>query len=664
MFEQIEVLQIYDANTSDAAHRAVRLAAGLCAKSGATLYSLNETPEHLSQGFYAHAETVVDDLDTWLSETRPGKYRLVIHATTPSAAPIAGSVVSVEMEAWEGEATLYMASGIAGLLGDPQHPPIVPVAGHSAAHVIGYAIYCAAVGLAIKLCRGHGDETALVNGAGVLSWINWKSAIAAELGLVTKREGAQAEWPILKCKDGYAAFLFQERDWQQIVKLIGNPQLKDKKFASFAARAEYRQEYMNIISAWCESKTKSELMQCFLEYEIPGAPVLTLDDLYTDPLLNHRQSFRKQDNMQLIQPAERILRAEDTSEVRSLDNDKNTLPLAGFRVLDLGIITAGAGVSALLADMGAEVLKIESHDYPDPFRIWPGAGSKNGTESPVFKSNNRNKRGIALDLKTTKGRDAFFALAKNADIVVENFRRGVLQRLGIHFDALKAVNPSILMASVSGQGADGPGAWHTTFGSTLEASAGYASLVHYGDGAPFVSGRNLNFPDQVICLYGAAVIAQHAYDCRVKGVGKYIDVAQRDATIYLLGDLLAQQDCPPGKFFSGIFTSKDGVFVAISIPADMLPADDMTAWTRNQTAKELRGACHDLGGGACAEGDGNTILKQQSFWDNGVWTKSPAGFSVKGFPFQYQNSPMTISCEAPEVGADNSVFLSDHKRAE
>ena len=118
-----------------------------------------------------------------------------------------------------------------------------------------------------------------------------------------------------------------------------------------------------------------------------------------------------------------------------------------MRVIDLGILTAGASTSAILADLGADVIKVELPTYLDPFRGTPGTSRVEGwwNNSDAFKSTNRNKRGICLDLKSSRGRELFLQLAGQSDVVIENFRRGVMQRLGIGYDALRAANGGIIL---------------------------------------------------------------------------------------------------------------------------------------------------------------------------------------------------------------------------
>ena len=263
-------------------------------------------------------------------------------------------------------------------------------------------MFCALCALSTKLKRYQEPDVAVLDGAGVLAWVNWKAAATAELGGDLQREGENAEWPVLPCLDGYVALVFQERDWPAIVRMVGDTRLASEDFRSFRRRAANRDEYMSIIRSWAAKVSKKGLFELFAAHEIPAAPVMDEADLLEDPLLDHREAFvdaTTTEGTACRSPrlAHRIVHVEGAGEVEQVAPD-STLPLAGIRVLDLGIITAGAGVGGLLADLGAEVLKIESLSYPDPFRQWAGEAV-----SPLFKCNNRNKYGIAIDLKTDDG---------------------------------------------------------------------------------------------------------------------------------------------------------------------------------------------------------------------------------------------------------------------
>jgi len=159
--------------------------------------------------------------------------------------------------------------------------------------------------------------------------------------------------------------------------------------------------------------------------------------------------------------------------------------LGGIRVLDFTRLIAGPYCTMLLADLGAEVLKIESGAYLDPFRVVGRIDDADGwwNRSPQFRFTNRNKRGLALNLKAAEGQRVIRELAAHCDVVVENFRRGVLDRAGLGWEALKAVNPRLVFAAISSQGDTGPERMNVSFGSTLDATSGIAALTGYEGGS-------------------------------------------------------------------------------------------------------------------------------------------------------------------------------------
>jgi formyl-CoA transferase len=131
------------------------------------------------------------------------------------------------------------------------------------------------------------------------------------------------------------------------------------------------------------------------------------------------------------------------------------LPLQGIRVLDISQVMAGPFACMLLGDLGADVIKVEPPDGGDQTRRAMGFRMK-GDDSFGFLNMNRNKRSITLDLKADEDRGIFFRLAQTADVIVENYRPGVMKRLGIDYEAVRAVNPGIIYASISGFGQSGP----------------------------------------------------------------------------------------------------------------------------------------------------------------------------------------------------------------
>lgn len=680
MFGKLDVLLVCDEDAPLISRHALQFVARSCEQMGARLFAgMDYSCE--ANGFY---DCTINKIEAsspleWAQNTDPTeRKRIVLFASEPGTGEQVQfaentSAVFIETDRWQTETTLFAEAGLASLLGSPDKEPLVPKARY-AAHTIGYAALMAICALHTTQRMQAGSDIAIVNGLDVLVWVNWKAAEAGSRGVTLFREGMAAEWPVLECKDGFVALIFTEREWERLVDMVGDKRLSEPRFSSYARRAENRQSYINILQDWVRPKTHRELSGLFLKWGVPGAPVLAPQDLPNDPLLKHQkvfQNFSHNSASPLLLPK---LPHQIVAEVQAKDGGTKIsskpaqpagLPLAGFRVLDLGIITAGAGIAASLADLGAEVLKIESQSYPDPFRMWAGADKK---DSSVFKFNNRNKYGLDINLKDEEGIRTFLKLVASADIVLENFRRGVLDRLGLTFDVLRSANPSILLASISSQGHDGPGSRLASFGSTLEANSGFSSLTTYADGVPQVSGRNLNYPDQIVCLYAGGIITAAAADCRLNSIARHVDISQRECSIYQIGDVIADvSSADNAPYLDGIYQCLDDIYIAISclnsadapdIPG-IEPRDEarLRNWLSSKSFSEIEQAFSKSNCGAVKASTGIEIFENQRFWRHSVFANSPSGEMVKGFPFMLRNRKFSIWADAPSVGQHNNKFL-------
>ena len=164
----------------------------------------------------------------------------------------------------------------------------------------------------------------------------------------------------------------------------------------------------------------------------------------------------------------------------------NAPPLDGITVLDLTRVLSGPYCTMLLADMGARVIKIEQPDKGDDTRAW-GPPFVNG-ESVYFLSINRNKESVTLDFKTPEGRGLLDRLIAKADVVVENFRPGVLKKLGLDYETLAATHPRLIHCSISGFGQTGPRSQEPGYDAVIQAEGGLMSLTGAGDGPPYRVG--------------------------------------------------------------------------------------------------------------------------------------------------------------------------------
>ncbi|MFJ4290855.1 CaiB/BaiF CoA transferase family protein [Cupriavidus sp. NPDC089707] len=214
--------------------------------------------------------------------------------------------------------------------------------------------------------------------------------------------------------------------------------------------------------------------------------------------------------------------------------DLPDLPLAGLRVIDFSRVLAGPYCTALLGDLGAEVIKVEPPGGDDYRAVGPFADGKSG----LFSAMNRNKQSIVIDLKTEDGLAVARALCRGADVVVENFRPGVADKLGIGYAALRELNPSLVYASVSGFGQTGPESHRPAYDIILQAMCGLMDATGAPDGAPTMLGEAVS--DAVSGLFASWGVLAALLARERTGRGTHVDVSMFDATLSLSATLVAR----------------------------------------------------------------------------------------------------------------------------
>lgn len=346
----------------------------------------------------------------------------------------------------------------------------------------------------------------------------------------------------------------------------------------------------------------------------------------------------------------------------------NMRPLHGIRIVDFGIITAGASASAILADLGAEVIKIEGPSYLDPFRIWVGRGEGRDwwNDSPQFSFTNRNKRGICIDLKSEQGRNLVLRLVRKSDVVLENFRVGVLDRLGLGFQALVKVNPSIILVSISSQGATGPEAQAVSFGSTLEASSGLSSLITAEDGQPLISGHALNYPDQIVSLSAAGMVLSALIHAQNNPEPVHLDISQRELTAYMLGEWFGNgadaADVVGQRGTEGIVASADGKWIAYRLleGVETLTSTEIEAFIAENTAEIAIASVRAQGHAAEIVHQAEAVYARH-FDDPAIhaFTRDPNNHPVKGLPWTLGLGSLPVERPAPTLGSDNEYVVRD-----
>lgn len=211
-----------------------------------------------------------------------------------------------------------------------------------------------------------------------------------------------------------------------------------------------------------------------------------------------------------------------------MTDPQRPLPLAGVRVLDISQVMAGPYACMLFGDLGADVIKVEPPGGGDQTRGSMGFKMK-GADSLGFLNMNRNKRSIALDLKTEAGKEVLKTLAKDADILVENYRPGALKRLGLGYEVLKDINPRLVYTSISGFGQTGPWADRPGFDLMAQAMSGVMSVTGYPDSPPVKCGVPVA---DIGCALFAVYATLAAYiGAKNTGQGQHIDAALFDTAL-------------------------------------------------------------------------------------------------------------------------------------
>lgn len=235
--------------------------------------------------------------------------------------------------------------------------------------------------------------------------------------------------------------------------------------------------------------------------------------------------------------------------------------LDGVRVLDFTAVIAGPYATRLMADLGADVLKVEP---PEGELLRHGPPFREGT-SALFSQLNSGKRCIALDLKTPAARAAILQLVPHYDVVVENFSPGVMARLGLDYDTLRAQRADLIMCSISGYGQSGPGANRPAFAPIVQAISGYELVtLKYQQGMTRPLNMGLPVADTTAALQAYGAILSALFHKARTGQGQYIDIAMHDALLGTMHKDFQQMQYPDGRERTyGPLATRDGFVIVI-----------------------------------------------------------------------------------------------------
>jgi formyl-CoA transferase len=270
-------------------------------------------------------------------------------------------------------------------------------------------------------------------------------------------------------------------------------------------------------------------------------------------------------------------------------------PLAGLKVIELGTLIAGPFAARIMAEFGAEVIKIESPDGGDPLRKWRKLYE--GT-SLWWYVQSRNKKSVTVNLKHPAGREIVLKLVAEADIVIENFRPGVLEKLGLGWDELSAVNPGLVMLRLSGFGQSGPLAAQPGFGAIGESMGGLRYVTGFADRPPVKTGISIG--DSIAALWGViGTLMALRHKEQQGGKGQVVDVALYEAVFAMMESLVPEFDVfgfvrertgniMPGITPSNTHSTRDGKHVAIGANGDAIFKRLMQAIGRDDLAGDVQ----------------------------------------------------------------------------
>jgi crotonobetainyl-CoA:carnitine CoA-transferase CaiB-like acyl-CoA transferase len=378
-----------------------------------------------------------------------------------------------------------------------------------------------------------------------------------------------------RCADGLLQIVCaEEAQWHRLVELMDNPDWAGEEiFKDRGARGKHIDALRSLIEQWTKSHGVMELVAAMQARRIPAAPVSKPSDIYADEHLKAREFFVplpshspdaapilvpgapfKSTSMgwTMSRPAPRL--GEHTKEIMrdlSARSDKRQTaapqlpqpqtfgPLHGVRVLDFCWVWAGPFCTAQLARLGAEVIRIETARHPCVTRLFvPAEGQPGLNRCGCYNEKNQNKLSVQLNLEKPRAIEIVRQLVRHCDIAAENFAPGVVDRLGVGYQSLRAARPDLIMISLSGYGQTGPFRNFVSYGPIVAAHGGMHTLTTYPGDRP----RNLGvgYGDPVVGIFGAWLLNAALIHRQRTGQGQYIDLSNLEAMEMLMPEALLE----------------------------------------------------------------------------------------------------------------------------
>jgi crotonobetainyl-CoA:carnitine CoA-transferase CaiB-like acyl-CoA transferase len=525
------------------------------------------------------------------------------------------------------------AGGMVWLGGDPGGPPVPPPRAQAGQLAGTHAAIAALLALLARRQTGRGqlaevsvqEAVAATLETGAIAWIHAGTVPGRTSGVY-----GHVAHRVFAAKDGYVAggYSGPDRMWNDLLAWMAEhgeaADLTEDRWQDPAYRWRERPYVDEVVAGFIARRTVDEIAREGLARALPWAAVAAPRDLTKNPQLQYRESFVDIDtesgpvrDVGFPYASPGLPRPIRLAEPRSVDTTVTWAPsgvtaarprvaperygaaLDGVRVLDLTWVLAGPYVTKILGEHGADIVKVESAHRQDPTRFAPSMRLRSGAtpdDSGYFLNFNRNKRSLALNLRTAAGQQLLHRLVGVVDVVVENFSPGVLERWGLGYQRMREINPNVVLVSMAGVGQTGP--WHraVTFADTLAAMSG---LTHETgrDGRP-PQGLTFGLGDMVAA--NAATLA--ALELLYRGHGGHIDLSQLEAMAAQLGPALLEDATKtvtrPEPSLPGVFRTRgDDCWIAIGAADEERLRSVLAALTAEPLASDLSVAVAEVAAG-------------------------------------------------------------------
>ena len=421
---------------------------------------------------------------------------------------------------------------------------------------------------------------------------------------------------LIPCKDGYVSLSVRhEPTWEHMWLFFGDPEFSENpKFDTAAKRRINEEELSEILLPILAQYSRKDLLHGLSPLRILVGIANSVSDLLEDEHLKARNAFINYESegksWQMPGPPfqmsltpwkfESSATSEDfqiweeplkltnktSKSLSALNKPKG--PLSGMRGIVLTQAWAGAYSTQLLSDLGMEIIQVESVTRIDPWRggvpprlagLYPNSnpGDNPWDRNALYNGVNRGKKAITLDLSHSEAKEVFMELVSISDVVVENFSGRVISNLGLDYESLRSVNPSVVMVRMPTYGTSGPYSNYPGNGGTTEPVSGMSFLMGYHDGPPVNSGIMHTDAYSGVLACGATITALR--ERLISGVGQEVDISQQEVSMTLLAEYIMEGSLSgesPGRQGNinrdyapqGCYLSKDSYWIAISVKTD------------------------------------------------------------------------------------------------